>query len=45
MDAVNGKTMYDLHQATVEKINYLKDHGFNVVKYGSATLNENLMKR
>ena len=40
--------MYDLHQATVEKINYLKDHGFNVVEVWECDIKRELdeeMKR
>ena len=32
VNTVNGKTMHDLHQATVEKTQYLRDHGYRVVE-------------
>ena len=32
VNTVNGKTMHDLHQATVQKTMYLKDHGCQVVE-------------
>ena len=32
VDTVNGKTMHDLHQTTVEKAKYLKDQGYRVVE-------------
>ena len=32
VNTVNGKTMHDLHQTTVEKTMYLKDHGYRVVE-------------
>ena len=32
VNSVNGKTMQDLHQTTVEKNSYLKDHGFVVIE-------------
>ena len=42
MNTINGKTMHDLHQATMEKISYLKDHGFNVVKVWECEMNRKL---
>ena len=28
---IKGETMHDLHQATVEKAQFLKDQGYNVL--------------
>ncbi|XP_028405740.1 uncharacterized protein LOC114528308 [Dendronephthya gigantea] len=32
VNPVNGKSMHDLHQATVEKVNYLENKGYTVVQ-------------
>ena len=32
MNPVKGKTMHDLHQTTLEKTEYLKSQGYNVIE-------------
>ena len=32
VNPVKGKTMHDLHQDTVKKATYLKEHGFNLME-------------
>ena len=42
VNSVNGKTMQDLHQATVEKMSYLKDHGFGVFEVWECDIKKEL---
>ncbi|CAB4013538.1 DNA polymerase [Paramuricea clavata] len=42
INSVSGKTMQDLHQATVEKISYLKDHGFGVIEVWECDIRKEL---
>ncbi|CAB4011071.1 DNA polymerase [Paramuricea clavata] len=42
MNPVKGKTMHDLHQKTVEKIQYLKNQGYNVVEVWECRINREL---
>ena len=42
MNPVKGKTMHDLHQTTVEKIQYLKNQGYNVVEIWECAINREL---
>ncbi|CAB4013535.1 DNA polymerase [Paramuricea clavata] len=42
INPVSGKTMQDLHQATVEKISYLKDHGFGVIEVWECDIRKEL---
>ena len=39
---VSGKTMQDLHQATMEKICYLKDHCFGVIEVWECDIRKEL---
>ncbi len=32
VNPVNGKTMQNLYEATIEKVCYLKEQGFNIVE-------------
>jgi hypothetical protein len=42
MNPVKGRTMHDLHQKTVEKIQYLKNQGYNVVEVWECRINREL---
>ncbi|CAB3991126.1 DNA polymerase, partial [Paramuricea clavata] len=42
INPVKGKTMHDLHQKTVEKIQYLKNQGYNVVEVWECRINREL---
>ena len=42
VNPVNGKTMQDLHQATVEKTSYLKDHGFSMIEVWECDIKKEL---
>ncbi|CAB3982021.1 DNA polymerase [Paramuricea clavata] len=42
VNPVSGKTMQDLHQATMEKISYLKDHGFGVIEVWECDIRKEL---
>jgi hypothetical protein len=42
VNPVKGKTMHDLHQTTVEKIQYLKNQGYNVVEIWECAINREL---
>ena len=42
MNPVKGKTMHDLHQATVENTEYLKRQGYNVVEVWECAIKREL---
>ena len=42
VNKVNGKTMHDLYQATVQKTAYLREHGFNVIEMWECEINREL---
>ncbi|CAB3995103.1 DNA polymerase [Paramuricea clavata] len=42
MNPVKGRTMHDLHQKTMEKIQYLKNQGYNVVEVWECRINQEL---
>ncbi|XP_028393192.1 uncharacterized protein LOC114517603 [Dendronephthya gigantea] len=42
VNSVNGRTMHELHQATSEKITYLKSQGLNVVEVWECEINRQL---
>ncbi|XP_028411614.1 uncharacterized protein LOC114534373 [Dendronephthya gigantea] len=42
VNSVSGKTMHDLHQATMEKTCYLRDQGFNVIEVWECDITQEL---
>jgi hypothetical protein len=42
VNLVDGKTMQDLHQATMEKISYRKDHGYGVIEVWECEIRKEL---
>ena len=42
VNGVSGKTMHDLYQATVQKTEYLRGHGFNVIEMWECEINREL---
>ena len=42
MNGVNGKTMHDLYQATVQKTEYLREHGFEVIEMWECEISREL---
>ena len=44
MNKVNEKTMHDLYQATVQKTEYLRGHGFNVFEMWKCEINRELRR-
>jgi hypothetical protein len=44
VNKVNEKTMHDLYQGTVQKTEYLRGHGFNVVEMWECEINRELRR-
>jgi beta-xylosidase len=44
VNKVNEKTMHDLYQATVQKTEYLREHGFQVIETWECEINRELKR-